>query len=81
MISAEILLDRLSGQQVRSLWPLLARWESPAGTLAGEPELREIAAWLDRAARADRITEIAAQPRQTHRNASTTTRPSARSPA
>lgn len=61
VISAEILLDRLANQQVRSLWPLLARWETPADTLAGEPELREIAAWLDRAARADRITEIAAR--------------------
>jgi len=61
VISADILLDRLAGQQVRSLWPLLARWDTPASTLASESELREIARWLDRPARADRITEIAAK--------------------
>jgi DNA (cytosine-5)-methyltransferase 1 len=60
-VSAEILLERLSAQQVRSLWPLLARWETPASTLAAEDELREIAKWLGRAARAGRIIEIAGQ--------------------
>ena len=59
VVSAEILLDRLAGQQVRSLWPLLARWQTPIDTLTGESELREIAAWLDRGPRADRIIEIA----------------------
>jgi DNA (cytosine-5)-methyltransferase 1 len=60
VISAEILLDRLSLQQIRPLWPLLARWESPADTLAAEAELREIAVWLQRELRAERILEIAA---------------------
>jgi DNA (cytosine-5)-methyltransferase 1 len=61
VISAEILLERLSMQQVRPLWPLLARWESPADTLAAEAELREIAVWLQRELRAERILEIAAR--------------------
>lgn len=59
VISAEILLERMPAQQVRSLWPLVARWESPADTLAAEAELREIAKWLGRAGRAERILEIA----------------------
>ena len=58
-ISAEILLERLSLPQVRPLWPLLARWKSPADTVAGETELREIGKWLGRDLRAERILEIA----------------------
>ena len=58
-ISAEILLERLSLQQVRPLWRLLARWETPADTLAAEVQLREIGKWLDRGLRAERILEIA----------------------
>jgi DNA (cytosine-5)-methyltransferase 1 len=61
VISAEILLERLSLPQVRPLWPLLARWETPADTLKAGAELREIARWLQRENRAERILEIAAQ--------------------
>ena len=61
VITAEILLERLSIQQVRSLWPLVARWETPAATLAAELELREIGKWLNRGARAERILDIAGQ--------------------
>ena len=46
VITAEILLERLTVQQVRSLWPLVARWETPGATLAAETELREIGKWL-----------------------------------
>jgi DNA (cytosine-5)-methyltransferase 1 len=59
VICAEILLDRLAAPQVRSLWPLIARWETPADTLAAESELREIARWVDRKGRADRILDLA----------------------
>jgi DNA (cytosine-5)-methyltransferase 1 len=59
VISAEILLERMVGQQMRSLWPLFARWESPAATVAAEVELREIAKWIGRSGRAERILEIA----------------------
>lgn len=59
VVCAEILLDRLSLAQVRSLWPLIARWDTPADTMAAESELREIARWLDRSNRADRILDLA----------------------
>jgi DNA (cytosine-5)-methyltransferase 1 len=61
VICAEFFLDRLSAAQARSLWPLLARWETAADILAAEPELREIAKWLDRKGRAERILELAGQ--------------------
>ena len=61
MITAEILLERLAVQQVRSLWPLVARWETPADTLTAEAELREIGKWLKRSGRAERVLEIAGQ--------------------
>jgi DNA (cytosine-5)-methyltransferase 1 len=61
VIIAEILLERLAAQQTRSLWPLVARWETPAATLADEAELREIGKWLRRSSRAERILEIAGQ--------------------
>ncbi len=35
VISAEILLDRLGGQQLQWIWPLVERWEKPADTLGG----------------------------------------------
>lgn len=61
VICAEILLDRLSSSQVRPLWPLLARWTQPTETLASERELREVASWLGREARAANILQIARQ--------------------
>ena len=60
VISAEILLDRVAPSQLRSLWPLLARWPNPTDTLTARPELLEIAKWLERTDRAARILEIAA---------------------
>jgi len=61
VIVAEILLERLAVQQVRSLWPLVTRWDTPAATLAAEVELREMGKWLKRGSRAERILEIAGQ--------------------
>ena len=60
VITAEILLERLTVRQVRSLWPLVARWETPGATLAAEAEVREIGKWLGRDGRAERILEAAA---------------------
>jgi DNA (cytosine-5)-methyltransferase 1 len=62
IISAEILLERLSVQQVFRVWPLVERWEEPADTLSAESELREIATVLlqQRELRAERILEVAA---------------------
>jgi DNA (cytosine-5)-methyltransferase 1 len=59
VVSGEILLERLSGQQVRSLWPLLARWEKPDDTLTASDELLEIASWVDRKNRAERLLQLA----------------------
>ena len=61
VISAEILFERLSGQQLQSLWPLVKRWEKPVDTLAATYELTEILRWLDRDNRAERLLEIAAR--------------------
>ena len=57
VVSAEVLLDRLSRQQVRSLWPLLARWENPGDTLDASDELLEMASWVDRKNRAERLLQ------------------------
>ena len=59
VIFAETLLERLPASQVRALWPLLARWENPAATLAAKDELIEIATWVGREKRAERILGLA----------------------
>jgi DNA (cytosine-5)-methyltransferase 1 len=59
VIFAETLLERLPVSQIRALWPLLARWENPAATLAAKDELIEIATWVGREKRAERILELA----------------------
>ena len=61
IICAEVLLDRLAPAQIRSLWPLLARWDTPADTLAAAAEAREIGRWLERGSRAERILKLAEQ--------------------
>ena len=59
VISAEMLLGRLTAQHLQSAWPLVAQWESPADTLAAGVELREIAKWLRRSGRAEQILQVA----------------------
>jgi DNA (cytosine-5)-methyltransferase 1 len=59
VISAEILLERLGGQQLQWIWPLVQRWKKPTDTLAAPGELAEIARWVDRGSRAKRLLEIA----------------------
>jgi DNA (cytosine-5)-methyltransferase 1 len=59
VISAEILLERLGGQQLQWIWPLVKRWKKPADTVAGSAELAEIARWVGRDGKADRVMEIA----------------------
>ena len=59
VISAEILLDRLAGQQLQWIWPLVERWEKPTDTLESPSELAEIARWVDRGSRAKRLLELA----------------------
>ena len=59
VVSGEILLDRLGRQQLRSIWPLITRWEKPGDTIAAADELTEISRWIDRAARSERLLELA----------------------
>jgi DNA (cytosine-5)-methyltransferase 1 len=58
-ISGEVFVDRLGGQALRSVWSLIERWEKPGDTLAAAGELREIARWIDRTSRAERLLQIA----------------------
>ena len=59
VISAEIMLGRLSVRQLGLLWPMLSRSKGPADTLAAEAELRQVGAWIGRGARAEQILQIA----------------------
>jgi DNA (cytosine-5)-methyltransferase 1 len=59
VVFAETLLERLPASQIRALWPLLVRWDNPAATLAAKDELIEIATWVGREKRAERILELA----------------------
>jgi DNA (cytosine-5)-methyltransferase 1 len=61
VISGDILLERLAGQQVKSLWPLIERWEKPGDTLTTPDQLPEIARWIDRDSRAERLMQLATQ--------------------
>ena len=42
------------------LWPLASALDSPAKTLAGSEQLREMAGWIDRSPHADKALEAAA---------------------
>ena len=62
LIAGEVFIERLTAKQLRSIWPLVRRWEKPGDTLAnGAKDLREMARWLDRASRAERLLEVAHQ--------------------
>jgi DNA (cytosine-5)-methyltransferase 1 len=59
VISGELLLERVGGQQIQLIWPLIQRWEKPGDTVAGSAELAEIARWVGRGRRARRLLEMA----------------------
>jgi DNA (cytosine-5)-methyltransferase 1 len=60
VIAGEVFAERLTAQQLRSIWPLIEGWEQPADTLAEEAKtLNEMARWLNRASRAERLLQIA----------------------
>lgn len=59
VVCGELLLDRASSDQVRLVWPLLARWPGPSELLAESHSFKEIAGWIDRSARADQVLETA----------------------
>lgn len=59
VISAEMLLDRAAPDQVRFVWPLLARWEQPQDTVDAGDELIEMGRWIQREHRGERLLELA----------------------
>jgi len=59
VISGEVFLERLVGQHLQWIWPLVERWETPGDTVSAADELHEIARWVDRASRAERLLQIA----------------------
>lgn len=60
VICGEVFAERLTVPQLRSIWPLVERWKSPADTLANDARLlKEMAGWLDRGTRAERLLHIA----------------------
>ena len=61
VISAEILLERLGGQQLQWMWKALERCTKPAGTLAEKEALIDISKRLGREHRVERLLETAAR--------------------
>lgn len=60
VVAGEVFAERLTVQQLRMIWPLIARWKQPSDTLVnGARDLNEMARWLDRVSRAERLLRIA----------------------
>ena len=60
VISAEVLLDRASGEHIKYMWPLVRRWRTPAETLAASTDVLEIGEWIGRLLRAQALVRLAA---------------------
>jgi DNA (cytosine-5)-methyltransferase 1 len=58
VVAAEMLLDRAAPEQIRHLWPVLARWKFPEEAVAGAEDLLEVGRWIGRKARATRILNV-----------------------
>jgi DNA (cytosine-5)-methyltransferase 1 len=61
VIAAEMILDRLPGQQGQRLWPLVTEWKTPADTLGSADKVMRIAGWVDRKSSAERLLQAAAR--------------------
>lgn len=62
VIAGEIFAERLTGRELRHIWPLITQWHTPADTLKDNArQLTEMASWLGRGPRAKRLTLIASQ--------------------
>ncbi|ONH61368.1 DNA (cytosine-5-)-methyltransferase [Frankia sp. CcI49] len=59
VVVGETLFDRVTTDRIRLLWPLFARWQTPAATVEAEAELRLASSWIGREHRADRLLEAA----------------------
>jgi DNA (cytosine-5)-methyltransferase 1 len=60
VIAAETLLDRSPAAHVRHLWPVIRGWGEPDGVLAAADLVREVAGWVNRGQRAERLLDVAA---------------------
>lgn len=66
VIAGEVFAERLTTKELRHIWPLVSRWEQPDDTLQNDAFLlHEMASWLDRAPRAERLEQIARQLEET----------------
>jgi DNA (cytosine-5)-methyltransferase 1 len=61
VLSAERVLERAAPQNMRSLWPLLERFEGPSATVVGTEDLLEFAGWIGRRDRARQLLALAKQ--------------------
>lgn len=61
VVVAETLFDRLSTVSAQLVWPRLDSWATPQATLADAEDLREVASWVGRDDRVDRLLETAAR--------------------
>ena len=55
----EIVLDRVTPLIASAVWPLLARYATPADLVSNASELHEILSWLERSDRYERVLAIA----------------------
>jgi DNA (cytosine-5)-methyltransferase 1 len=61
VVVAETLLDRLPTPSAQLAWQSLSSWATPEAALADAEELREVASWVGRDDRVDRLLETAAR--------------------
>lgn len=61
VISAELLLERLSGTQLWFAWKALEKWEEPADTVAAADALCDVLKSIGRKDRADRLLKLASR--------------------
>ena len=59
VVLAETLLDRLPTPSAQLVWASLSRWSTPKATLRAPDELREVASWVGREDRVDRLLDAA----------------------
>ena len=60
VLMGEMLLERESENNIRSLWPHLEKWSDPAEVLEEADTLREIAGWVGRTPEAENLLRLAA---------------------
>lgn len=59
VLMGEMLLERESDNNIRSLWPHLEKWSDPGDVLQDAETLRELAAWIDRRPEAENLLQLA----------------------